>query len=87
MAKTPLPARVVACSVLCCFSLMGASAKPTAPMDASDVIKWVLRYSKATGHNLVAYYAAFDINCSESTKAELKSLPVWMPERFLQKYQ
>jgi hypothetical protein len=49
--------------------------------------QWVLRYSKATGRNLAAYYAAFDITCSDATKAALQSLPVWLPDGFPQKYQ
>jgi hypothetical protein len=48
--------------------------------------QWVLRYSKATGHNLAPYYAAFDVTCSGQTKAAIQSLPVWMPEGFPQKY-
>jgi hypothetical protein len=49
--------------------------------------QWILRYSKATKHNLVAYYAVFDITCSDATKAQLASLPAWMPDGFPEKYQ
>ena len=48
--------------------------------------QWVLRYSKATGHNLAPYYAVFDVTCSDATKAAIQSLPVWMPEGFPDKY-
>ena len=41
--------------------------------------QWVLRYSQATGRNLVAYYALFDVTCSNRTKAALQRLPSWMP--------
>jgi hypothetical protein len=41
--------------------------------------QWVLRYSRATGHNLAAYYKLFDVTCSDATATALKSLPTWMP--------
>jgi len=41
--------------------------------------QWVLRYSLATGKNLVAYYDLFDVTCSQNTKVALKDLPIWMP--------
>jgi hypothetical protein len=44
--------------------------------------QWVLRYSKATGRNLSAYYAAFDVTCSKSTQQALKGLPSWLPDGF-----
>ena len=48
--------------------------------------QWVLRYSKATGHNLAPYYAVFDVTCSDATKAAIQSLPAWMPDGFPDKY-
>jgi hypothetical protein len=41
--------------------------------------QWILRYSQAAGKNLVPYFAAFDVTCSDKTRATLQSLPVWLP--------
>ncbi len=41
--------------------------------------QWVLRYSKATGHNLSTYFAAFGVTCTGTTKDALKNLPEWLP--------
>jgi hypothetical protein len=48
--------------------------------------QWILRYSKATGKNLIDYYAPFDVTCSPATREALKSLPTWVPEGFPEKY-
>jgi hypothetical protein len=50
--------------------------------------QWVLRYSQNTGMNLVPYFEAFDVTCSEKTKEALKKLPVWLPNpNFPKNYQ
>ena len=41
--------------------------------------QWVLRYSRATGRNLAAYYALFGLNCSDGIKSQLSGLPAWIP--------
>ena len=41
--------------------------------------QWVLRYSRATGHNLAAYYQLFDVPCTDATRTALKGLPTWVP--------
>ena len=43
------------------------------------VDQWVLRYSRATGQDLSAYYDLFDLRCGEAVRAQLKPLPTWMP--------
>jgi hypothetical protein len=63
--------------VLASYSAPGGSDGISSREQKMD--QWVLRYSKATGHNLVAYYQAFDVTCSDTTKAALKGLPTWMP--------
>lgn len=47
--------------------------------------QWVLRYSRATKHNLADYYKVFDVTCSDATRTALKDLPTWMPAE-VQKY-
>jgi hypothetical protein len=38
--------------------------------------------------NLVPYFEAFDVTCSEKTKEALKKLPVWLPNpNFPKNYQ
>lgn len=42
--------------------------------------QWVLRYSRATKHNLAEYYGRFDLKCSKTIVDQLKDLPTWEPE-------
>ncbi|MCA9085801.1 MAG: M60 family metallopeptidase [Planctomycetaceae bacterium] len=43
--------------------------------------QWLIRFSKAVGHNLGPFYDDWKIGMSDAAKAEVSSLPVWKPNR------
>ncbi len=44
--------------------------------------QFVLRMSKAVGHNLFPYFTAWGVPISKTIEEELKELPTWLPEGF-----
>ena len=44
--------------------------------------QFVLRMSKAVGHNLYPYFTAWGVPISKAVEEELKELPAWFPEGF-----
>jgi len=44
--------------------------------------QFVLRMSKAVGHNLFPYFTAWGVPISKTVEVELKELPTWLPEGF-----
>jgi hypothetical protein len=51
------------------------------PKDTQDSInQWMVRLSRACGHSLAPFFDAWGVPITDSARAEVKDLPVWMPK-------
>lgn len=65
------------------FEKMFAEVRNSGPVAKNDFKGWdhvLVRFSEITGKNLGPYFGAWRIIVSESAKAKVSALPVWMPE-------
>ena len=45
-----------------------------------QIDQWMVRLSKACGHSLAPFFDAWGVPITDGARAEVKELPVWMPE-------
>ncbi len=50
--------------------------------DAQKRDQWLVRFSKAVGRNLGPFFQAWGVPTSQKARAQIASLPVWMPPGF-----
>lgn len=48
--------------------------------DAQKMDQWMVRFSRACGHNLGPFFVAWGVPTSDEARASIAELPVWMPE-------
>lgn len=64
------------------YNALPESAQPKTDNDKHD--QWMIRLSRATGHNLGPFFTAWGVPVSDKAKAEIASLPGWMPDELTQ---
>jgi hypothetical protein len=52
--------------------------RPRSEMDKRD--QWMVRFSRACGHNLGPFFQAWGVPTSDAARASIADLPAWMPE-------
>ncbi|MHC5023038.1 MAG: M60 family metallopeptidase [Planctomycetota bacterium] len=48
--------------------------------DAEKRDQWMVRFSRAVGHNLGPFFTRWGVPTSDEARASIEDLPVWMPE-------
>jgi len=54
--------------------------RPTTEQEKRD--QWLVRYSRTVGKNLAPFFEAWALTTTESARASIADMPVWMPEGF-----
>lgn len=55
-----------------------AAERPKTQQDKRD--QWMIRFSKACGHNLGPFFEAWKVPTTEAARDSIKDLPEWMPK-------
>lgn len=55
-----------------------ADQRPKSQQDKRD--EWMIRFSKACGHNLGPFFEAWKVPTTQAARDGLKDLPVWLPK-------
>ncbi len=62
------------------YRTLDAAARPKNDEEKRD--QWMVRFSKLVGRNLGPFFQAWGVPTSEKARAEIASLPSWMPDDF-----
>lgn len=60
------------------YGSLPAEARPKNDAEKRD--QWLIRFSRAVGRNLGPFFEAWGVPTSDSARASLRDLPVWLPE-------
>lgn len=63
-------------------SYQGNDFGPSAKTETEKIDQWMVRYSKISGKNLAPLFETWGIPITSAAKAEVASLPGWMPKGF-----
>ena len=62
------------------YRALASDQRPTSDDDKRD--QWLVRLSRAVGRNLGPFFQAWGVPTSDTARAALADLPVWMPDGF-----